>query len=119
MPAFPTLVVYELAPIDHWSGWIDLNTHDASKFASPYDDAAAFGQMVDAMLDEAKFLAETKLGWEGDVHQGPFLSSLPYDQGGHCEPMIGWKQSNNGTTYIASLSPLDYLTRAGWTSAKH
>lgn len=110
------IVLYELGPHDWWGGWIDLAKHQVSKFADDHlgNEAAELTQQVDRMLAAAKSLS-TKHGWEGDMIQGPFLSAIP-NHDNAIELALGWKQSNNGVTYIASSTELSHLGRALATS---
>ncbi len=66
------------------------------------------------------FLAAAKevaieLGWEGDMRDGPYVSVLPDPAGDQSLFLVGFKQSNNGLTFIGSQVELPHLGNAGWT----
>ena len=87
-------------PIDYWSGMIDLTRFQVRDFAMEFEDADAFQAEVDALFEVAKKLA-SKAGWEGDISQGPFLGTIPNADAAP-QLIIGWKQRNNGSCFIAS-----------------
>lgn len=98
------MFVYALGPIDYWGGWTqlkDLMIQD--------EDPWVYASSLVRRWDLAKEMAR-HLIWEGDVIQGPYVSPIP-DTGGDvvCEFLIGWKQQNNGTTFIASPFKLPWL----------
>jgi hypothetical protein len=92
--------LWSCPPIDWWSGMIDLSKHAARDFVAAPSDALEFEGEVHALLAGAKKLALSR-GWEGDISQGPFLSALPTGDG-HVDLIVAWKQSNNGTCFVAS-----------------
>ena len=105
------MYIYAIAPIDFWNGWqsaeeivsLDHNFDwiNEIKFVDP-DSYFSF-------LRKAKHAA-LMAGWEGDMSDGPYISMLPDDgDPGPCKFMIAWKQSNNGTTFIASPFELPWL----------
>lgn len=108
----PFVIVYAVGPIDHWQGWIDLRKFNAADFAGEYGDPARFAKQVEDFIKAAKAVAYN-VGWEGDIRQGPFLSALPIEGGSDSGMMVGWKQDNNGTTFIASSIPLEYMSADG------
>ena len=94
------LNLWSVGPIDYWSGMIDLSKHNVQDFAMEYENPGELAENVSEMLARAKTLAK-KAGWEGDISQGPFLGAIPKLDGSP-SLIIGWKQSNNGTCFIAS-----------------
>jgi hypothetical protein len=63
-------------------------------------------------------IAKTRAGWEGDFSQGPYYSGVPAEGGNnYCSVLIGWKQPNNGTTFVASEYKLPWLEK-DWPSVK-
>ena len=114
--------VYETNPIDFWAGWQlvheickipphisdllnpDANLDDDCGFHSP-DYISAID--VAAFFTAAKWTAR-KIGWEGDISWGPYISMLPQNES-DCLFMLAWKQANNGTTFIASPFELPWL----------
>jgi hypothetical protein len=98
---------YAIGPIDFWTGWtkpdglFDLHADADGLDRDGYED----------WLVRVEGLARD-LGWEGDRTVGPLIAGLPGDTLGG-EFMIGWKQSNNGVTFIASPRPLTWLGKPG------
>ncbi|TCU25298.1 hypothetical protein [Rhizobium laguerreae] len=102
------IYVYSLPPIDFWHGWMNAEQYEASMdntFGGPTNDHLNF-------LERAMELASA-VGWEGDMTQGPFFTALPPAEGDTWSAVIvGWKQGNNGTTYVASPYALPWLGNA-------
>jgi len=105
------LYVYGIWPIDFWGGWTkesnfifdeDIDTEGACYFSR---------RKYDAMLAQAK-LGATKVGWQGDIREGPFLSSMPDPPDSHI--VIAWKQDNGGLTFVASEAKLPWLEEHCW-----
>jgi len=92
--------LWTTGPIDYWSGMVDLRKFQVRDFAMEFEDADEFEAEVNAFFEKAKKLA-FKAGWEGDMSQGPFLGAIP-NADGVPQLIIGWKQSNNGSCFIAS-----------------
>jgi hypothetical protein len=83
--------------------------------ASPYEDNGPCSDPSEVVsrFQHATRLA-TRIGWEGDFRNGPFISAMPAEHGnGYSEFLIAWKQDNNGTTFIASPFPLLWLEDDG------
>jgi hypothetical protein len=104
MPKERPINMWVTSPIDWWSGMIDLSRHSPRDFAMPFEDALEFEGEVHALLAGAKKLAR-KNGWEGDISQGPFLCAIPSGDN-TTDLVVAWKQSNNGTCFIASRALL-------------
>ena len=106
------MFAYARAAIDFWPGWLaesefreqlsrEYAPDDASKVWAGYQHFRA-GAME----------AARKIGWEGDIRSGPFVSGLPTGEtadDGHV--MIAWKQDNNGDTFVAAPYRLPWLER--------
>lgn len=88
------MFLYEIAPVDH--NWNLLRKVDLKD------------EYVKNILDRAR-----EHGWEGDFTEVPRVMVLPPDNGG-CDFSFAfvWKQSNNGTTFIASEIELPQLGEA-------
>lgn len=125
----PELIVYETTPLDWWGGMVPLSKFKAAMFADDYADEimapgctpSGFQEYIDGLLAEARALAEAVLLYEGDIRQGPFLGGLPDPDYNRTLPILAWKQDNNGTTYIATLTPLPHLEgnpSAGYRNGK-
>lgn len=98
--------VFCVPPIDFWIGWLSERQFIDSLHEAEW---AAEDQIekYPRFLMQAKKLAGDHLGWQGDVSDGPYISAVPsidaryaYDRNYYY--MIGWKQNNNGITFIAS-----------------
>lgn len=101
------LFVYALSPIDFWPGWMKEADYLAS--VKNYDDLVGDSFVDDYTILRREALDEAKrVGWEGDIREGPFVSGLPSDLG-EIRVMMAWKQDNNGTTWIASPVELAHL----------
>lgn len=103
------MYVYEtMSPIDCWIGW--HKPTDIFRVVPDYEveptywDARHWYQEWERAQAGAK-----KLGWEGDCRQGPYVIPLPEGDDAGWNFIIGWKQDNNGTSYIASPVELPHL----------
>lgn len=83
---------YRLLPIDFWPGTFP--------YESSNDEAAR-------LFELSKRIARDKLGWPGDIREGPYLFSLPDVPS--CQVGLAWKEDNGGTTYVFSPRPLPWL----------
>lgn len=103
------MIVYRLAPIDFWVGWNHKN--DLFREITTEELAYEFRDIEEWnwLWAVASALAR-RIGWEGDIREGPYVSMLP---NAGCDPecsvLIAWKQDNNGTTFIASPYRLPWL----------
>lgn len=105
------MYVYECSPIDFWHGWHPLRTlmvRGGDEYDWAMEGLPSPGE-VDATWKLAQTMARI-LGWEGDVRSGPYWIPLPWDTG-VWDFAIGWKQDNNGTTFIASPVQFTWLHR--------
>lgn len=105
------MFAYSRAPIDFWPGWLKEDAYLAG-LGNVY---RAEGEVESAIEHynrqkaRAFFLAG-KVGWEGDVREGPFIAGLPTDEPGEDgKVMIAWKQDNNGDTFVVSPLRLNWL----------
>lgn len=108
--------VYAGGPLDFWGGWqntTDVLTYERTDLRLPpglkidRDDFTPF-------IYSAKEIAH-EMGWEGDMREGPYVSVLPDGEGGRSLFLVGFKQDNNGTTFIGSEVELPHLKAAGWS----
>jgi hypothetical protein len=108
------LYVYYVGIIDFWGGWSSLKNvvvHGYNDYEYEWPNVIE----ILANWELAKLMArKLDVAWEGDIRPGcgPFIAPLPVGQdggGASLEYMIGWKQDNNGCTYIASTMPLPWL----------
>lgn len=103
------MVVYCVNPIDDWKGWQE----PYPLFAEDEDDynTTLTPTKWKPLWDKAQRLA-LRVGWEGDIRDGPFVTIIPGSMFMHSgEPLaiIGWKQDNNGTTFLASPFRLPWI----------
>lgn len=99
------LYLYVLSPIDFWDGWVKEDQF----LARPGDEYEDGGKKRYANYLTRAFTAARTSHWEGDVKDGPYISGLPGADTSCPEIMIGWKQYNNGTTFICSPFPLPWV----------
>jgi hypothetical protein len=94
--------LYEMYPIDVWRGWILIQDAlaDPDKFDLRRSD-------LEERVAEVKKLLSEHTKWEGDGNI--YLSSIPYEP--ETRLVFAIKQSNNGTTYIASPLPYVHLEK--------
>jgi hypothetical protein len=103
------MFVYAIQPIDFWNGWqnpSDLFRVSTHEYSTDYHNPAEWGPA----WTKAKELAR-QVGWEGDIREGPYVTVLPHSDGGFPPFVIGWKQENNGDTFIAAPFELPWLAQ--------
>lgn len=106
------MFVYSIPPIDSWAGWMSEQEYIASLKAHTYEHDAHWTRWQESFKNLAFKIAKEKASWEGDFAQGPYWSGIPAEGGNsHCSVLLGWKQRNNGTTYIASEYRLSWLEK--------
>lgn len=105
------MFVYETqSPIDWWIGWhkpediFRVGVILATSAADTYWEASDWYAAWTLAQRGAR-----QLGWEGDCRQGPFVCPCPEGDDAGWRFIIGWKQDNNGTSYIASPVELPHL----------
>lgn len=102
------MFLYETGPIDFWGGWTPIDEHLGTLDWYERDQRAHLFHF----MFEALSFARDHSNWEGDIRQ-MHVSGLPPPHGDPtCALMIGWKQSNNGTSFIASEMELGWLAEA-------
>lgn len=99
---------YHISPIDFWAGALSVKGIVAA--LDDYECAPDHLKRVLNDLAALEKLAKSgfrKLGWEGDATAGPSYFALPSET----EFVFGYalKQSNNGSTFVASPHPLPWL----------
>ena len=103
------LYCYHVAPIDHWTGALtaeQLLSTFVKDFDGDWHAVSAFCSEMAQLEDRAQENFK-KIGWEGDLRDGPYYFSVPGDS----QMAIGYviKQDNNGSTFVASPVPLPSL----------
>ena len=81
-----------------------------------YKDIAQIDRLRDELWTYGQFRKDAfhiadKIGWEGDISQGPFITGVAASDGGDSQIIMAWKQSNDGATFIISPNKLQYLER--------
>lgn len=100
---------YHISPIDFWAGALSVKS-----IVSALDDYECAPDHLASVLRHLAALEKlaqrgfAKIGWEGDTTVGPSYFALP----GEAEFEFGYvlKQSNNGSTFVASPYPLPWLS---------
>lgn len=114
------LYVYCLPPIDYWIGWQDVESWLLREDVEGSYEIPEYTKMFEA----GKRLAK-EIGWAGDICEGPFITGLPPHWGEHTSDfIIGWKDDDNGTTYIVSPRELPWLKEEdsmwkSWVSGRY
>ncbi|MET4789568.1 hypothetical protein ABIF64_001746 [Bradyrhizobium japonicum] len=101
------MFAYARGAIDFWTGW-KTEQEFLRELQGDHDSSNAVNE-YNALKVQAMELAK-KVGWEGDVRQGPFIAGLPTHEtadDGHF--LIAWKQDNNGDTFVVSPYRLPWL----------
>ena len=105
--------VYRRNPIDFWPGWLTEQEYLANLEARyiPGDVATKHREYYER-LGAAKALAR-RLGWEGDMREGPYIAGFPGRDGHDDGIIIAWKQDNNGDTFVVSPEQLPWAAEWG------
>jgi len=111
------LYCYRALPIDLWHGALtakaliaelpdESSPHVPLRGESSPKNIAQFLRRV-TELEKRAHEGFKKLGWEGDIREGPYFFCLP----GETQLALGYmlKQDNNGTTFVASPHPLPWV----------
>ena len=105
------MFAYARSAIDFWPGWLsedEFKDHLSKRYFTPDAPANAWSA-YEAFRYQAFELAK-KVGWEGDIREGPFIAGLPtHDTGDDGHFMIAWKQDNNGDTFVVSPYKLPWI----------
>lgn len=114
MTSTQLLYCYHTPPIDFWYGALNHEQlFDVIAHHSP-----SMRWLVD-MLDEIEAVASAaqsgfkQVGWEGDISEGPFFFFVPSELEMKCGYVL--KQSNNGSTFVASPHPMPWLAEHSMT----
>lgn len=115
------LYCYHIMPIDHWDGMRTAQQviEDAVKrmVGAGFDDGEIWTRFDIEMVRDAcnsmirllklAAIGFRRVGWEGDMREGPFFFSMP----GEVNTLMGvaLKQDNNGGTFVGSPVPLPNL----------
>lgn len=109
------MFVYCLNPIDLWTGWLSEAEYKQQLLSNMDHDLHAVADAWDEYISfkSKAFELAKQIGWEGDIRHGetPDIAGLPSAGDGDGKVMLGWKQDNNGTTFVASPYPLPWLDR--------
>ncbi|PWR16797.1 hypothetical protein DKT69_03710 [Micromonospora sicca] len=54
-------------------------------------------------------LADSTVGWEGDMRHQPYIGGVPAGDGGTTHRYMVVKQDNDGYTFIVSQAPMPWL----------
>ena len=105
---------YHTAPIDYWLGALD--TKQLLDILKDHHTLDSVGDAANQIDELRKMVEESgphwkKLGWEGDIRQGPFFFAVPGDGSMRFGCIV--KQDNNGNCFVASPVPLEGLNVMG------
>lgn len=104
------MFVYARTAIDYWSGWMTEEQYLKQLGTSGVPGEAPRQAAQYEQFKRKAFALAKKVGWEGDIREGPFIAGLPTDEtGDDGKIMIAWKQDNNGDTFVASPLKLEWL----------
>ena len=103
-----SLFVYKVAPIDDWTGWRKLTEAASETHSGGPPCGPSFRTLLARLLDACE-IARREHNWEGDISimGGPYWIPLP--PGRDDKFLIAWKQSNDGTSFVASPFALPWL----------
>jgi hypothetical protein len=93
------LFVYFIPPIDFWFGW-----HDPELLIYEYERHLKFEEYFRLGKETAR-----KLGWAGDVRDGPYVCGVADPNMLAFNYLIAWKQENNGDCVVVSPHRLPHL----------
>jgi hypothetical protein len=105
--------LYEINPIDFWHGWTTLEDYRAEYYKSlPNADIEPFNNYPEAVkfLEAAQRAAKQATNWEGDGYV--YISAIPMYGDPSSGIIVAWKQSNNGTTFVASPVALPWMVQS-------
>ena len=112
------MIVYRLDPIDNgWMPWDALIARAPKPKTSPdywdqdWFDLSPDASVVRSTFARAQHLAK-RLGWEGDIREGPYFAPLPENDTHPSAFLLAWKQDNNGATFVASPFNLPWLDKS-------
>ena len=94
------LYCYHIAPIDFWCGALTRDELEASIEDSYESGSRDHVKKSVGLLIAKSEQAFRKIGWEGDVRDGPYFFAVPSDT----QMDLGYvlKQDNNGNCFVAS-----------------
>ena len=98
--------VYVVEPVDHWEGW---QRPDAECFAHWHEYYPGWWEEKLAQLARIVPLPPAS-----EISEGPEIAVLPCRGPGSGAIVIGWKEHDNGTTFIASPYRLHWLEESRW-----
>ena len=100
--------IYELSPIDDWTGYTRIYLED---IRSSNDHMSLLRNVFAALLKYTN--------WERDIREGPFIAMIPGTNGYACSYAVFLKQDNNGTTYAVLPQKLDRIQESFVNTIKY
>lgn len=104
---------YETPPIDYFAGMV---TFDEFCAQIRKEQKSSLNGYVDHYIDDMKKSLEmtkkyfyVSSCWEGDIMEGPYVFTLPDPDFSSSKEGFVWKQRNNGSSFIASPCPIQWL----------
>lgn len=112
-----TLYCYGVEPVDRWIGVFSakrLNDLVVSFGEGREREKICPTEWVDLGQELARLKLEAeeafrRIGWEGDIREGPFYFAVPHPATNSMQLGYVLKQDNNGMTFVASPVPMSWL----------
>jgi hypothetical protein len=98
IPSITEYYIYELDPIDDWTGYAQVWLEDMLSVRKWLD-----------LVEHAFKGLKLHSNWEGDIREGPYVAMIPGTEWFVSPFAVLLKQDNNGTTYCVSKQKLDHI----------
>lgn len=113
---------YSTGPIDDWFGWqpyedtLEKAYSEQAEWKNekrePFDGIPDYVGLLQRLATKSHLGFAKYCGWEGDTTGGEYIAGFPADHSGP-SILFALKQSNNGTTFVASPIELPWLGEPG------
>lgn len=108
------MYLYMMSPIDYFAGCLtkeELINNLTKQVWKSFKDIALTLNQISEFEQKALDLAKSSGGWDGDFSQEVLYFSIPDLEAIEMRIGIVWKQVKRGSTFVATLEPLDYLQK--------
>lgn len=108
LAVYPRGFVYQLTAIDFWVGFTPA--HRIVGRPTSFRTEGVTADEISGLLNHATCEILRRSCWEGDLQEEPWIGGLP-PAGGDCRTLllVGFKQDNNGETFIWSPVELPWI----------